>query len=71
MMNTPEKEPRMWGEDGMDWASSMAACAAERALTRDWEKHPMFGIGVDKDKWAIGYQSAEAKLKEILIKEAE
>ena len=36
----------------------LAACAVERALSGDWEKHPMFGILSDEstDKWAIAYK---------------
>ena len=50
----------------MDLAQSMAACAAERALTEDWESHPVFGISVSKDKWALCYQDNQNKLKAML-----
>jgi hypothetical protein len=54
------------GSQIMDLAMDMAACSSERATTRDWEEHPMFGIEVDKDKWAVAYQDTAKKLKEVL-----
>ena len=47
-------------------ASDIAACAAARALSRDWQEHPMFGINVDKDRWAISFQESCAHLDHML-----
>jgi len=48
-------------------ALNMSRIAAERAVDGDWQEHPMFGIEVDSDKWALAYQEENRKLKEILI----
>ena len=47
-------------------ASDLAAIAAERALSKDWQQHPMFGIVVDKDKWALMYQEHVQRLDKAL-----
>lgn len=46
---------------------NMPPIAAERALTRDWENHPMFGIGSPdcKDKWATAFQEQSALSDEV------
>lgn len=45
-------------------AGNMAAIAAERALSGEWEEHPMFGIASTscKDKWAVMYQEEQERL---------
>src|SRR5208282_529231 len=64
--------PRVYGKDPLDWAMHMAVCASERALEINfwgrpiWKNHPMFGIRVATDKWAIAYQDAEARLRAML-----
>lgn len=38
--------------------SNLPILAAERALTRQWHEHPMFGINSEecKDRWATAFQ---------------
>ena len=55
-----------------DLMEKLPCIAAERALTRDWDKHPMFGIDSphNKDKWAKAYHEtstlADGIFKQIL-----
>ena len=44
------------GEVAFEKAKNLARIAAERATTNDWTEHPMFGIAVDTDRWALEYQ---------------
>ena len=55
---------------------NLPAIAAERALTHDWKKHPMFGIACPdcKDQRAAEYQRNLAianKVFDVLMKRAE
>lgn len=50
----------------MPLVRNLAAFAAERALGRDWEKHPMFGIQVGADEWARKYQEQLRQLETAL-----
>lgn len=51
------------GEVALQKAQELAHIAVARATqTRDWTEHPMFGIAVDTDQWALAYQ---AKLNEL------
>jgi hypothetical protein len=62
-MKTDETRKKMWGTSPLDYAKAMSSCAAERACSRDWKDHPMRGIEVCKDKWAVAYQEALQDLK--------
>lgn len=51
------------GEVVFQKAQELAHIAVARAMqTSDWTEHPMFGIAVDTDQWALAYQ---AKLEEM------
>jgi hypothetical protein len=54
------------GDVVFEKAQNLARIAAERATTRDWTEHPMFGIAVDTDKWAVAYQEELRELKQLL-----
>jgi len=58
------------GEVAFEKAKNLARFAAERAMTKDWEEHPMFGICVDPDKWAMEYQRELRELAAILTPNA-
>lgn len=47
-------------------ALNLAKFSAERAMGEDWQEHPMHGIAVDTDKWAIEYQKELRELKQLL-----
>jgi hypothetical protein len=49
----------------------MAACIAERALQRGvWLHHPMFGIAVAQDRWALAFQECRENLRQLLTPNA-
>lgn len=54
------------GEVILEKAVRLARFAAERGTTNQWVEHPMFGIGVDTDKWALAYQKELGELKQLL-----
>lgn len=58
-------QPTM-GEVALEKAQNLARFAVERANAKDWTEHPMFGIAVDKDKWAVKYQKELDELANIL-----
>jgi hypothetical protein len=53
-------------EQVIQCAKNMARASAERALSRDWHEHPMFGIEKDTDQWAAAYQAALSRLQKTL-----
>lgn len=50
----------------MPTVRNLAAIAAERAMSHDWEVHPMFGIEVHGDAWAAMYQDQMTLLQTAL-----
>lgn len=59
------------GEVALQKAHELAHIAVARATqTRDWTEHPMFGIAVDKDQWALAYQAKMEELKRLLTPNA-
>ncbi len=59
------------GEVAFQKAQGLAHIAAARALSRDWTEHPMRGIAVDTDQWALAYQAKLLELKSLLTPNAE
>ena len=51
------------------YAQTMAGFASERALTKNWSEHPMFGICVDNDEKAKSFQETKNYLIEFLKEE--
>ena len=59
------------GEVALCKARELAHIAVARATqSRDWTEHPMFGIEVDTDQWALAYQAKMAELKVLLTPNA-
>lgn len=54
------------GEVVYSKAKALAAIVAERALTKDWKEHPLFGIAVDTDRWALEYQRELFEIEDLL-----
>jgi len=68
---TAMKVAKTRGEVVFEKAQDLARIAAERATTKDWTKHPMWGIAVDTDKWATAYQEKLRELAELLMPNTE
>lgn len=59
------------GDAALRLASELAHIAVARATqTRDWTDHPMFGIAVDTDQWALAYQAKMDELRGLLTPNA-
>ena len=55
------------GEMALRLAQDLANIAVARATqSREWTEHPMFGIAVDKDQWALAYQAKTQELQNLL-----
>lgn len=54
------------GDVILEKAARLSRFAAERGTTNQWVEHPMFGIGVDTDQWALAYQKELGELKQLL-----
>lgn len=59
------------GDVALDLAEQLAYIAVARAMqTRDRTEHPMHGIAVNTDQWALAYQAKLAKLRGLLTPNA-
>ena len=58
------------GEVALQKAQELSHIAVARAIqSRDWTEHPMFGIAVDTDQWALAYQAKLDELRGLLTPE--
>lgn len=59
------------GEVALKKAQELAHIAVARAMqSREWKEHPMFGIAVDRDQWALAYQAKLDELRGLLTPNA-
>lgn len=51
-----------WNETLEGMIHALSAIAVERAIGKDWDNHPMFGIGCDIDERAREWQEQKSRI---------